>query len=87
MFSSVQLKLNDLFPIQSDLVITTNDTTEYSTSDQNVMGTDLFLSKLLPYNGNHAYRHRRSFLGTNLNFECNFLSLERQKILADNLFS
>ena len=54
--------------VQSDLVITTNDTTEYSTSDQNVMGTDLFLSKLLPYNGNHAYRHGRSFLGTNLNF-------------------
>ena len=31
-----------------------NNTTEYSTSDKYFQGTDLFLSKLLPYNGNHT---------------------------------
>ena len=42
------------FQIQPDLVIATNDTTEYSTSDEYFQGMDLFLSKLLPYNGNRT---------------------------------
>ena len=37
--------LTEMVVIQSDLIIRTNDTAEYSTSDQNVLGTDLFLSK------------------------------------------
>ena len=40
--------------VQSDLLITVNDTTVYSTSDKNFLGTYLFLSKPLPYNGNHT---------------------------------
>ena len=49
--------LTEMVVIQSDLIIRTNDTAEYSTSDQNVLGMDLFLSKLLLYNENHAYQH------------------------------
>ena len=68
--------------VQSDLIIMANNTTEYSTSDENFLGTDLFLPKLLPYNGNHTYRHRWSFLGTNLILKSDIVSLERQKSIT-----
>ena len=52
-------QLNSYGQLQSEFFIPMNAVPEYSTSDKNFLGTDFFLSKLLRYNGKHAYRHRQ----------------------------
>ena len=53
------VQVSHWFVIQSEFFITMNALPEYSTSDKNFLGTDFSLSKLLRYNGKHAYRHRQ----------------------------
>ena len=52
-------QLIEIMKVQSELLIPMNVTTENSTSNEIFSGTDLFLSNLLPYNGNYTYRHRQ----------------------------
>ena len=58
--------------IQSDLVIATNDTTEYSTFVEYFPWTDIFLTKLLPYKEKSHLTTPTVILGDKSHFKIHF---------------